>query len=98
MSTCSFPGCGRKVIAKNLCGGHHKQHSRGEPLKPLRAKVPGRKCSVGDCDRKYYASGYCTVHLQRHRTGVDMTKPVRLVLQADVDLATRLRTYAPEGK
>lgn len=32
---CSFEGCGRKRLAKGLCGTHYSQHRRGEELRPV---------------------------------------------------------------
>ena len=34
--TCTFEGCGRKVIAKGLCLSHYRQDYRGSPLQPIR--------------------------------------------------------------
>jgi hypothetical protein len=33
---CSFPDCGKPVIAKGYCPGHYKQRRKGQELRPLR--------------------------------------------------------------
>ena len=33
---CSFPDCGKSVLAKGYCPGHYKQMRKGKPLRPLR--------------------------------------------------------------
>jgi len=33
---CSFPGCGKQVLAKGYCSGHYKQLRKGKPLQLLR--------------------------------------------------------------
>lgn len=33
---CSFPDCGKQVLAKGYCTGHYKQLRKGKPLRPLR--------------------------------------------------------------
>jgi len=43
-STCSFPGCNRRLYAKGLCQTHHRQRSRTGELKPIRLyrkRIPG---------------------------------------------------------
>lgn len=32
---CEFPECGRKISARRLCNGHHKQKMAGRTLRPL---------------------------------------------------------------
>jgi hypothetical protein len=43
MATCTFPGCGRKMHAKGLCGGHYSQwkYGSGEELRPLQGDLAG---------------------------------------------------------
>ena len=43
MATCTFPGCGRKVHAKGLCGGHYSQMKYGTTgeLRPLQGDLAG---------------------------------------------------------
>jgi len=33
---CEFPDCGRRHSAQGLCQSHHRQHQRGEELRPIR--------------------------------------------------------------
>src|SRR6187431_2219021 len=49
MSTCTYPGCGRKAHAKGLCGGHYSQlkYSATGELRPLHGDLP----APPSCDR-----------------------------------------------
>jgi len=33
---CSFPDCGKQVLAKGYCSGHYRQWRKGQPLRALR--------------------------------------------------------------
>lgn len=94
---CSYSGCDRKTVAKNLCSGHWRQQARGQELRPLRRRVFDAKCEISGCGRKHRAHGLCGAHLERQRRGVPLDAPVREVFETD-DLHERLRRYAPAGK
>jgi hypothetical protein len=48
---CTFPGCGKQVLAKGYCSGHYKQLWKGKPLQPLRPFYgkEGRYGTKGPC-------------------------------------------------
>lgn len=96
---CSVDECERKVLARNLCATHYQRWRTGAPLDtPIKHKNPGALCTIDGCGRKRAGRGLCTTHFERQRQGVPLDRPVRSLLKPDVDLATRLRHYAPEGK
>jgi hypothetical protein len=42
MSFCTFPGCGRKMHGKGLCGAHYQQLNYGSgELRPISGDIPG---------------------------------------------------------
>lgn len=49
---CSFTDCGRRHMARGLCGGHLTQHYKGRPLSPLRSGTAlerfNRRYVIGD--------------------------------------------------
>lgn len=69
---CSFPECGKKVLAKGLCVGHYSQLSRGGELRPLKQISPAgyrATCSAAECSNKSKAHGLCQKHYERTRNG-----------------------------
>jgi hypothetical protein len=72
---CSFPQCGRPVVARDYCSGHYKQWRKGQSLRPLRPFYgkEGPYGKNGPCrfnDRPEVQSGKwepCTA--PRHRAG-----------------------------
>lgn len=50
---CTFEGCGRKYIAKNLCVGHYRQQREGKELAPilrgLEARFWAKVDKTSDC-------------------------------------------------
>lgn len=74
--TCSFPGCGRKRIARGLCHGHYKQltvYKTG--LRPLHPRWKGAICSVSGCGRPVRCRGYCNYHHKAALAGAEMKLP-----------------------
>jgi len=97
MTTCSVSDCGQPVLARGYCQGHYKRWRDGRPVDvPLRRRIPGSLCEIDGCGRKHTARGLCRMHLGREAYGTAMDQPVRTLLKSNVDLAERLRTYAPE--
>lgn len=65
LGNCSFSGCEKPAVGRELCGGHLQQWHRGTELRPLRvhkfyaAPAPGLKiCTrcerVGEIEKDFY--------------------------------------------
>ena len=68
---CSFEGCGRKAVRRNLCNGHSIQLKKGQPLRALGL---GRNFLRPLADRivlatKKHPNGYIEWQGGRHRRG-----------------------------
>jgi hypothetical protein len=63
---CSVVGCGRKLVARGLCGKHYQQGAKAGTLPP---KTPQRtRCEVDGCDRPGpFRLGWCYMHRWRVR-------------------------------
>jgi hypothetical protein len=72
---CSVEGCGRKAIAKELCGMHYRRKAKGRDLAPPHRCE--RKCSIEGCENKHDARGLCSFHDNRRRRGIPMDAPAR---------------------
>jgi Recombination endonuclease VII len=64
-STCTGPGCDRRVEVLGLCRSHDQQRRLGKELTPLRSytRKPPRVCSFPECGREGKARGLCNQHL-----------------------------------
>lgn len=66
---CSFPGCGRRHYAKDLCWGHYEQHFvRGKELHAFWTKdnpKPKLICKHPYCKNISESKGYCHKHYFR---------------------------------
>lgn len=60
---CTFPECDRPLNAAGLCSGHRMQRSKGQDLRPLKARRTA--CAIDECDRQHSARGYCAMHYRR---------------------------------
>lgn len=70
MAACSFPECGRTVLAaKGLCRAHYMQQYRGQDLTRVRSAV--EVCTVPGCSRKHAARGLCIGHYQQAKRGAE---------------------------
>lgn len=70
---CSYPGCGRKHFAKDLCRSHYLiKYKRKQELRPLYTKDNPKqkpKCIVDGCDRlQKCLNKYCKKHYYRMHT------------------------------
>lgn len=72
--SCTYQWCGRRQVARGLCGQHREQLANGDPLRPLGRLVNG-PCGVRGCDRRAGKLGLCTHHRARCRDGQAM-RPV----------------------
>lgn len=72
-TTCSVPGCGRRVAYCGLCNGHNQRRKKfgdvqaDRPLREIRLAVPpGTVCGVEGCERTdIEARGWCVIHYDR---------------------------------
>ena len=79
-SKCGVPGCGRRKVARGLCGAHYKRWKRSglkvagpedwEKLQevlapPVKQVDPDRGCSVPGCVGSHRALGLCSTHYKR---------------------------------
>lgn len=69
---CTFPECGRKVMARKLCQTHYKQKLAGKPLTPLKSAAP-TKCSFKGCNVLARANNLCQSHYMQRWRGNDLT-------------------------
>jgi len=79
---CSVAGCGRKALARDLCGGHYQRwRNTGDPNVelPLGATPfkPPRLCAVGGCNRPGHGH-YCDAHTRRLRRHGDVMAHIPL--------------------
>ena len=72
MKTCSFEGCERKILSKNLCATHYRMRLSGKELKPIneigqypRDQKNKRMCSFDGCINLHRAKGYCSNHYNK---------------------------------
>lgn len=72
---CSYPGCGRKHFAKDLCRSHYLiVHSYKQAIRPLYTKdnpKSDHKCKIEGCTKRRYSSGYCQMHNYRFKKNGD---------------------------
>lgn len=68
---CSFDGCSKDVVGRDLCNGHYKQWYDGRPLATLRMRRhPTGVCEFDECARPHSSLGYCRAHAEQlRRTG-----------------------------
>lgn len=67
MKVCSFPGCGRKSLAHDLCDGHNKQRIRRGFLTPL-GLTKKKICATEGCDEYSVAHGLCRKHYRAQKS------------------------------
>lgn len=92
MNVCRYDTCDRKVLAKNLCGGHYQQMKKGAPLRPL-GTYGTQGCSVDGCDNRHSARGYCEGHYKRFLAWGEVRPGVPLKVQAPAGSGTLHRGY-----
>lgn len=56
---CSVPGCGNKVIARDLCYKHYQQLRRTGQID---FTVKSGVCKEKGCTKPVHAKGYCMYH------------------------------------
>ena len=76
---CKIGDCGRKCVAKGLCGIHRERDILGLPMDlPIRHR--GHKmdtCTHPGCSRPWKCSGYCAAHYTRWLRGKPLDTPIR---------------------
>lgn len=92
-AACSFPGCGRTVLATELCRAHYMQRYRGNELAEVRSPVA--VCTVAGCSRKHIAKGLCGGHYTQAKRGAEpgFLKPNRALR----DEGKRLSDFVEEA-
>ena len=68
MTSCSVPGCARKKVVKNLCGGHYQRLVKFGDVqadRPFKKTRNDARCSVAGCDRMARRNGMCHAHSTR---------------------------------
>lgn len=82
---CSFEGCGRPALTKELCSGHYQQLWKGQKLRPVRTRKIGQRprpakppeqdplCSFEGCDRPHSARELCQGHYTQWHKGHELT-------------------------
>jgi hypothetical protein len=68
---CSFPDCGDKRYAKDLCLAHYRRQRRGEPRVPVARRSAAEGRAVDGCDRPHRAGGLCTADYAHQQRGQD---------------------------
>ncbi len=73
---CTFPECGRPVLAKDLCQTHYQMQRRGEELRPIRYQHGAfkfRPCAGPECDRhansRWGSLRICAAHYDHLKRG-----------------------------
>lgn len=68
---CSFPECGRKVMAKKLCQVHYKQQLAGKTLVPVitHKETP---CGFSGCKNIAKVRGLCRAHHMQRYLGKEL--------------------------
>ena len=62
---CSFPDCGKRVLARGWCSGHYTQWRAGRPLHPIHSKLPPgvrAPCAEVGCDAPAREYARCVKH------------------------------------
>jgi hypothetical protein len=90
---CAFPGCGRRVHAKELCIPHRKQQLRGKELMPIRGEHG--ECTVEGCTRKVSSKGHCQTHAKYRLAGKELI-PIRRPKYRYVDSHGYVRLKDPD--
>ena len=78
MKICSVTDCGRKLLARGLCGAHYRRltifgDARAE--KSVRGfKDQNSRCTIEGCGKTEYTAGLCGKHYQRNRIHGDPLK------------------------
>lgn len=66
VAMCSFNGCNKKAVAKNLCAGHYSQLRSGKPLTEIRRVfIKDQICLIEDCQLAARVKGLCNAHWSR---------------------------------
>lgn len=94
--TCTEKGCGKKVLARGMCGQHYKAWQRaGRPDGPELEQSPARACAVEGCDRLQYCKEMCAKHYKQVlRTGGVLVEPVpRICSVSDCERASASRGW-----
>lgn len=83
---CSVEGCGRRALARWLCGRHYQQAHKTGSLPPI---VP-RLCGIEGCTGRHIARGWCKRHYTRWlRNGDPIVRRQRPAAECSVRGCTR---------
>lgn len=66
-NVCSEKGCGRKLVARGLCGKHYQRAMKIGCPPPRRFLPATGECKVESCKSAVKAKGYCKQHYQKYR-------------------------------
>lgn len=63
--TCVVSGCGRRHLARKMCGLHYSRWFKGMTVKGVKRRSGIPRCSIGKCKRLAPNSKMCEAHKQR---------------------------------
>ncbi len=77
-SVCTYPECGRPLLAKGLCQTHYSMQRRGEPLRAIKYQHKpwaNKFCAFDGCGLYARAKGLCPSHREQQKIGIEL-KPL----------------------